>query len=105
MDIPSDCAPGTDVVVLNSARRPEEIIFREELEQFTEARGTSEEMFLAWFLNLPDDANVAETARIEIARIDGAAAPCAQVVRLRSLLYQATLNQPAAPRHRRRQRH
>jgi ferredoxin-NADP reductase len=28
----SDCAPGTDVVFLNSSRRPEEIIFREELE-------------------------------------------------------------------------
>jgi glycine betaine catabolism B len=28
----SDCAPGTDVVFLNSARRPEDIIFREELE-------------------------------------------------------------------------
>lgn len=30
----SDCAPGTDVVFLNSARRPEDIIFREELELF-----------------------------------------------------------------------
>ena len=28
----SDCAPGTDVVFINSARRPEEIIFRDELE-------------------------------------------------------------------------
>ncbi|ASY70137.1 hybrid-cluster NAD(P)-dependent oxidoreductase [Sinorhizobium fredii] len=28
----SDCAPDTDVVFINSARRPEEIIFREELE-------------------------------------------------------------------------
>jgi ferredoxin-NADP reductase len=28
----SDCAPGTDVAFINSARRPEEIIFREELE-------------------------------------------------------------------------
>ncbi|MBB1247829.1 hybrid-cluster NAD(P)-dependent oxidoreductase [Rhizobium sp. G21] len=28
----ADCAPGTDVVFVNSARRPEEIIFREELE-------------------------------------------------------------------------
>ncbi len=28
----ADCAPGTDVVFINSARRPEEIIFREELE-------------------------------------------------------------------------
>lgn len=71
----------------------------------TDIRGTSEDMFLAWFFNLPDNANVADAARIEIARIDDAASPCAQVARLRSLLHQATLNQPAAPRHRRRQRH
>lgn len=74
-------------------------------DQFLKSRATSEDMFLAWFFNLPADANVADAARIEIARIDGAASPCAQVARLRSLLHQATLNQPAAPRHRRRQRH
>jgi hypothetical protein len=73
--------------------------------EIAEMRGTSEEIFLAWFLNLPDGVNVADAARIEIARIDDAASPCAQVARLRSLLHQATLNQPAAPRHRRRQRH
>lgn len=73
--------------------------------RFTETHGTSEDMFLAWFFNLPENANVADAARIEIARIDGAASPCAQVARLRSLLHQATLNQPVAPRHRRRQRH
>lgn len=68
-------------------------------------RDTSEDMFLAWFLKLPDSANVADAARIEIARIDRAASPSDEVARLRSLLYQATLNQPVASRQRRRQRH
>jgi hypothetical protein len=76
-----------------------------QMEQGAETRGTSEDLFLTWFFSLPDNASVAEAARSAIARIDGMVSPCPQILRLRSLLYQATLNQPAAARHRRRQRH
>jgi hypothetical protein len=75
------------------------------MQDIIEIRGMSEDMFLAWFFNLPDSANVADAARSEIARIDRAASPSGEVARFRSLLHQATLNQPAASRQRRRQRH
>ncbi|MDB5523059.1 MAG: hypothetical protein JWM58_822 [Rhizobium sp.] len=67
--------------------------------------GASEEMFLIWFFGLPDEANVADAARVEIARIDNEASSCEHILRLRGLLIQATLNQPAGPRTRKRQRH
>ena len=65
----------------------------------------SEDMFLAWFFSLPDDADVAAAARIEIARIDKSALPCEQVARLRTMLVQASYHQPPMSRSRRRQRH
>jgi len=74
-------------------------------EAITGTRATSEDLFLAWFFGLPDHTDIADAARAEIARIDHAPSPTDQIIRLRSLLHQATLNQPAAPRHRKRQRH
>jgi hypothetical protein len=65
----------------------------------------SEDMFLAWFFGLPDGADVAEAARIEIARIDKSALPCEQVSRLRTMLVQASYQSPPMSRSRRRQRH
>ena len=65
----------------------------------------SEDLFLAWFFSLPDSTDVAEAARIEIARIDRTAPPCEQVARLRTMLVQATHPQPPMSRNRRRQRH
>jgi hypothetical protein len=65
----------------------------------------SEDMLLAWFFSLPESADVAEAARIEIARIDKSALPCEQVARLRTLLVQASYPQPLMSRSRRRQRH
>lgn len=70
-----------------------------------EKTGTPEEMFLYWFLQLPANADVAQAARSEIARIDGSEPADAGMARLRGLLLQATLNQPSTPRHRRRTRH
>nr|WP_244427730.1 FAD-binding oxidoreductase [Sinorhizobium fredii] len=67
--------------------------------------GTPEDMFLAWFFGLPDGADVGHAALSEIARIDGIAAPSVQLLSLRSLLHQATLNILQQPRRRRRQRH
>ena len=65
----------------------------------------SEDMFLAWLFGLPDSANVAEAARIEIARIDRSTLPCEQVSRLRTMLVQASYQSPLVSRRRRRQRH
>jgi hypothetical protein len=65
----------------------------------------SEDMFLAWFFSLPESTDVAEAARIEIARIDKSALPCEQVARLRTMLVQASYPQPPVSRSRRRQRH
>ncbi|WOS61979.1 hypothetical protein [Sinorhizobium fredii] len=67
--------------------------------------GTPEDMFLAWFFGLPDGADVGHAALSEIARIDGITAPSVQLLSLRSLLHQATLNILQQPRRRRRQRH
>lgn len=65
----------------------------------------SEDMFLAWFFGLPENTDVAEAARIEIARIDKSALPCEQTARLRTMLVQASFPQPLMSRSRRRQRH
>lgn len=65
----------------------------------------SEDIFLAWLFGLPDSANVAEAARIEIARIDTVALPSEQVARLRTMLVQASYQSPLVSRRRRRQRH
>jgi len=65
----------------------------------------SEDMFLAWFFGLPDSANVAEAARVEIARIDAIALPCEQVSRLRNMLVQASYQPPPMSRSLRRRRH
>ena len=65
----------------------------------------SEDMFLAWFFGLPENTDVAEAARIEIARIDRNALPCEQVSRLRTMLVLASFPQPPMSRNRRRQRH
>ncbi|MDB5556372.1 MAG: hypothetical protein JWL86_6356 [Rhizobium sp.] len=67
--------------------------------------GRSEDMFLAWFFSLPESTDVAEAARVAIARIDKSALPCEQVARLRTMLVQASYPQPATSRSRRRQRH
>jgi hypothetical protein len=68
-------------------------------------RGTSEDMFLAWLFGLPEGTNVADAARSAIARIDAASDSGEQLGRLRKLLLQATLNQPATPRQRCTRRH
>lgn len=65
----------------------------------------SEDLFLAWFFTLPENANVAEAAHREIARIDDAGKASGCDLQFRDLLRQATLNQPFMPRHRRRRRH
>ena len=68
-------------------------------------RRRSEDMFLAWFFNLPENTDVAAAARIEIARIDKSALLCEQVSRLRTMLVQASYQPPLMSRSRRRQRH
>lgn len=67
--------------------------------------GTPEDMFLAWLFGLPDQADVAHAAHVEIARIDDRASSSDEALRLRALLHQATLNQPPHPRGRMRRRH
>lgn len=48
-----------------------------------------EDVFLAWLLSLPDDADVAAAARLEIARLDRKAPLSAGPLRLRQLMEQA----------------
>jgi len=59
-----------------------------------------EDVFLAWLLALPADADVASAARREIASLDRRAVLPAAAARLRALLVQAT--RPATPRRRAR---
>ncbi len=47
---------------------------------------TPEDAFLAWVLWLPAGADIAECARMEIARIDGGDVTDARSMRLRDLL-------------------
>ena len=65
----------------------------------------SEDMFLAWCLGLPLSTDVAEAARIEIARLDEVGADSAATMRLRNLLVQASKSGFASPRGLRRSRH
>lgn len=48
-----------------------------------------EDTFLAWILWLPEGADIAASARVEIARIDGAGNASASTLRLRALFEQA----------------
>jgi hypothetical protein len=63
-----------------------------------------EDMFLIWYFSLPESANVAAAARIEVGRLDSIANACEKTTRLRALFVQASM--PALPRQgRRRLRH
>lgn len=50
---------------------------------------TSEDLFLAWFLRLPHDADVAQAARSEIARLNRLEHICDTTYRFRIMLEQA----------------
>jgi hypothetical protein len=65
----------------------------------------SEDLFLAWVLQLPHTADIAEQARIEIARLDAAKRDCEASMRLRDMLLQASSVPFAMPRGRNRSRH
>ncbi len=57
------------------------------------ALASPEDVFLAWLVALPDDADIAAAARVQIARIDGVALATAPLRRLRALLEEAAANQ------------
>jgi len=66
---------------------------------------SSEDMFLAWVLSLPHTANIAEEARIEIARLDRINSDCRATMRLREMLVQASGHHLWLSRGRSRSRH
>jgi len=65
----------------------------------------SEDMFLAWVMQLPHAADIAAAARIEIARLDAINSDSETIARLRSLLVQASASRFAMPRGRSRSKH
>ena len=66
------------------------------------ARTSPEDVFLLWLLQLPEGVDVAEAARIEIARLDRAAPLSPGPARLRELMAEAAETGPprVARRHR-----
>jgi hypothetical protein len=65
---------------------------------------SSEDLFLAWFLRLPHNADVAQAARNEIARLNRLEHICETTLRLRTMLEQASrFPLHARPSHRRLQ--
>ncbi len=66
---------------------------------------TAEDQFFAWLLGLGDPCDMAEAARLEIARLDRDQAHDGESLRLKAFLLQAAAFQPHSPRGRRRHLH
>jgi hypothetical protein len=58
------------------------------------AQSRAEDVFLAWVLGLPDDADIALAAKVEVARLDRSAPLPPGAERLREFLVEATRFSP-----------